>query len=58
MRVEVRPSGGSWNQLDQWDSRDATNGDWTVETYDLSSYTGSTVDLRFWFDSIDSVNND
>jgi hypothetical protein len=58
MRVEVSTNGGSsWTTLRQWDSLNQNQLAWTAHTVDLDPYTGGTIKLRFFFDSIDNVSN-
>jgi serine protease len=58
MTLEVSDDGGaSWDQLDRWTSQNDNQLSHTEATYDLGDYIGSTVDLRWAFDSIDSVDN-
>ncbi len=58
MRVEVSTDGGSnWDLIDQWDARDETNNAWSPESFALDSYTGGTLDIRFFFDSMDGQFN-
>ncbi|MGH9177743.1 MAG: S8 family serine peptidase, partial [Acidimicrobiales bacterium] len=58
MRVQVSASGGaSWTTLQQWDSRNPAQAGWTTQAYSLSAYVGSTVQLRWFFDSIDANYN-
>lgn len=59
MRVEVSTDGGqSWDTLQEWDSTDPNQAVWTGETFSLDQYTGQTVDIRFFFDSVDDIEND
>lgn len=54
--VSISSDGGaSWTQLQQ---EDGTQAAWNARTVDISGYAGSTVKVRFRFDSVDSVAND
>lgn len=58
--VDVSTDGGlSWTPL-RGDSGNAPNGNsngWIFSALDLSSYAGSVIQIRFYFDTGDSVNN-
>ncbi len=59
MEVQVSSDGGgSWDEVDQWDASDDNPTDWRTETYDISAYASSELELRWYFDSVDSVSND
>ena len=58
MRVQISIDGGAtWTTLRQWDSRNATLAAWTEEIVNLDTYTGRAVQIRFFFDTVDSVAN-
>lgn len=58
MRVEVSTNGGAtWTTLRQWDSRNANQLAWISHSVDLSAYAGGAIKLRFFFDSVDSLQN-
>lgn len=54
-KVLVSGNGGAWNMLAQYDGLLAT---WTQVTFDLSSYAGQTVAIRFQLTSDSSVTDD
>jgi len=57
--VQVSDDGGqSWDQIVMWDSQDPNITVWTEEVFDLSSYEGESVQVRFRFDSVDGSYND
>ncbi|MGH2746792.1 MAG: S8 family serine peptidase [Actinomycetota bacterium] len=59
MRVLVSTDGGSsWARLRQWDSRDPDQLSWTQESFDLTRFVGGVAKIRFFFDSVNSKNND
>lgn len=54
-QVEVTSDGGnSWNGVF---SKGTTNGAWVKEIVDLSSYDGSSIKIRFSFDTVDALYN-
>jgi hypothetical protein len=53
--VEDQSIPGVWNQIGFW--RVTPTDNWTKETFDLDSYAGKTIKLRFNFDTLDEVNN-
>ncbi|MGH9177321.1 MAG: PKD domain-containing protein, partial [Acidimicrobiales bacterium] len=58
MRVQVSTNGGaSWTTLQQWDSRSPAQAGWASQSYDLAPYVGTTVQLRWFFDSMDANAN-
>lgn len=59
MRLEVAADQTrNWTVLDQWNSTDITNDDWTQRSYDLTNWTEAVTYVRFWFDSGDEFEND
>ncbi len=51
--------GASWNELrTDNNSCSGSSGGWIITDFDLSSYAGNTINIRFHFDTGDSLNND
>jgi hypothetical protein len=53
-RVQVSTNGTTWTTV--FESH-GTNNAWVKRTVDLAPYVGGNVQVRFWFDSVDSVLN-
>jgi hypothetical protein len=53
--IEIRLGDGPWQVLELL-SGDPMNS-WILKTVDLSSYLGNIVQIRFFFDTVDSLNN-
>lgn len=47
-----------WATIAHGDSRDSNPSDWSRQSYDISSSASSSLEIRFLFDSQDSVSND
>lgn len=58
LRVQVSTDGVSWTTLQQWDSRNADVTTWTPLSYDVDGFTGGSLYLRLWTDTVDSLSND
>lgn len=57
-RVEISTNaGGSWTTLRQWDSRNANQLSWLHESINLDAYVGAAVQIRFSFNTLDSLYN-
>ncbi len=52
-QVTLEVYDGSWHELDTFD-RANEPGTWTTQTYDLSSYTGGNIQLRWTLDTSSS----
>ncbi|MBW3583758.1 MAG: fibronectin type III domain-containing protein, partial [Euryarchaeota archaeon] len=58
MRIQIKPDTSStWTTLQSWTASDANQLGWQSVKYDIDPFTGQVVDIRFWFDSKDSVGN-
>lgn len=57
LRVQVSKDGSTWTTLQQWDSRNADVTSWTQLSYDIDSFMGGSVYVRFWTDTVDSTAN-
>ena len=54
-RVEITTNGGLiWSTIY---TISTSSGSWQKIKVDLSSYSGQTIQIRFWFDTIDPYNN-
>lgn len=53
--VEDTSLPGVWDELQLW--RVTPTDNWTKEIFDLSVYAGKTIRLRYYFDTIDNINN-
>ena len=49
-------NGSSWNQLVH-NGRTGNSSGWTITSLNLTRYSGQTINIRFYFDTIDSVAN-
>jgi hypothetical protein len=56
-QMRVQGFDGSWHTVAQWDSTRFPAFDWGQETIDLGAYAGSSIQLRFNFDSVDRYSN-
>jgi hypothetical protein len=59
--VDVTTDGGlSWTPLRgaYGQAPSGSSGGWTISSLDLSSYAGSNIKIRFYFDTHDSLHND
>lgn len=57
LRVQVSRDGSSWTTLQQWDSRNADVTSWTQLSYDIDSFMGGSLYVRFWTDTVDGTAN-
>ncbi|MGQ0536953.1 MAG: S8 family serine peptidase, partial [Methanobacteriota archaeon] len=57
LRVQVSRDAVSWTTLQQWDSRNSDVTAWTALSYDIDGFTGGSLYVRFWTDTVDSLNN-
>jgi len=58
-RVQVSTDfGNTWTTLARWDGSDSDITDWTKVSLDISSFCGYNLQVRFHFDSVDSILND
>lgn len=53
--VEDTAAPGTWIELGQWITTSTDN--WTKATVDIDAYGGQTIRLRFFFDTVDDINN-
>lgn len=57
-RVQVSVDGGAtWQTVRQWDSNVPNQLAWAPVSVDLSPYVGKTIQLRFYFDTLDAFVN-
>ena len=57
LRVQVSKDAVSWTTLAQWDSRNPDVTGWTSLSYDIDSFMGGSLYVRFWTDTVDSTAN-
>lgn len=49
---------GAWHKISRFtDGYDSTDNSWWKETYNLSAYAGTRIQLEFRFDTVDAMNN-
>lgn len=53
--VEDTATPGTWSELGRWITTSTDN--WTKATVDIDAYGGQTIRLRFFFDTVDDINN-
>ncbi len=59
--VDVSTDGGTtWIHLrgEQWEAPSGNSGGWIMSVLDLSAYAGETIQIRFYFDTVDEIMND
>jgi len=56
-RVEISLDGTNWTTLSQLDSAASNQLIWTQQGVDISLYAGQPIQLRFFFDTVDSILN-
>ncbi len=56
MKVEIF-DGSSWNQIFYNDCKGLSYSDWHQEVFDISSYCGKKIKIRFSFDTVDGLYN-
>ena len=57
LRVQVSRDAATWTTLQQWDSRNADVTSWTALSYDIDGFTGGSLYVRLWTDTVDGTAN-